>query len=199
MKGTEKIIAHIQADASAQANAILAQAEEQCKAIRAKYEAKAQEAYAEKVRLGVKDCEAAVESVNRLAQMEAKKEILGLKQEMVSAGFSKAVEKIVNLPGEKYTEFLAKLAANAATDGDEEIVLNEKDKASVGTAVVKAANEKLEAKGIKGNLKLANETGSFAGGLITRKGSIEVNCTVELLVDLCRGDMSAELAKLLFQ
>ena len=34
MKGTEKIIAHIQADAKAQADAILAQAEQQCAGIR---------------------------------------------------------------------------------------------------------------------------------------------------------------------
>ena len=37
MKGTEKIIAHIQADAKAQADAILAQAEQQCASIREDY------------------------------------------------------------------------------------------------------------------------------------------------------------------
>ena len=54
MKGTEKIIAHIQADAKAQADAILAQAEQQCAEIRRDYEIKAKDAYAEKIRLGVK-------------------------------------------------------------------------------------------------------------------------------------------------
>ena len=198
MKGTEKIIAHIQADADAQAAAIIAKAEEQCKAVSAEYEAKAKEAYSEKIRLGVKDCEAKVESMGRIAEMEAKKSVLSLKQEMVSKSFDKAIEMIVALPQEEYVEFLAKLAAEAATVGDETIVLNARDKAAVGEAVIKAADEKLSAKGLDAKLKLSDETGSFAGGLIMQRGNIEVNCTVELLVELCRGDMSAELAGVLF-
>ena len=47
-------------------------------------------------------------------------------------------------------------------------------------------------------LTLSGETGSFAGGLILRRGSVEANCTAELLVELCRGEMSSEIAKLLF-
>ena len=198
MKGTEKIIAHIQADASEQASAILAQAEDRCKEIRADYDAKAAEAYAEAVRLGVRGCEEKAESVDRIAQMEAKKGVLSLKQEMVSRSFSKAVEKIISLPDAQYSQFLAKLACSAASVGDEEIVLNERDRNTVGEAVIQAANAQLAAEGKKGGLKLSDKTGSFAGGLIMKRGNIEVNCTVELLVDLCRGDMSAELAKVLF-
>ena len=41
MKGTEKIIAHIHSDAKEQADAILAQAEQQCASIRADYEKQA--------------------------------------------------------------------------------------------------------------------------------------------------------------
>ena len=54
MKGTEKIIAHIGADANARADAILKQAEEKCAGIRESYEQKAKEAYAERIRAGVK-------------------------------------------------------------------------------------------------------------------------------------------------
>ena len=53
MKGTEKIIAHIQADAKTQADAILAQAEQQCASIREEFEKKAGELYGEKIRAGV--------------------------------------------------------------------------------------------------------------------------------------------------
>ena len=50
----------------------------------------------------------------------------------------------------------------------------------------------------KGKLTLSDKTGSFAGGLILRRGSIEANCTAELLVELCRSEMSAQIAELLF-
>lgn len=195
MKGTEKIIAHIQADANAEAEAILAQAEQQCEDIREDYEKKAAALYKEKIRTGVNDCQAKADSVERLQQMESRKSILAVKQEMVSASFDRARDMIVNLPEEQYVELLAKLAAEACVTKDEQILLNERDKAAVGAALVKAANAKIGG----GKLTLADGIGNFAGGLILRRGSIEVNCTVELLVELCRSDMSAKLAGVLFE
>ena len=135
-----------------------------------------------------------MDSIERIAQMEAKKAVLALKQEMVSASFDKARDMIVGLPKEQYAAFLAKLAAQAAVTGDEEVLLNGRDRDTVGPAAVKAANETLGA----GRLTLAADAGNFAGGLILRRGNIEVNCTVELLVELCRADMSAQLAGVLF-
>ena len=194
MKGTEKIIAHIRSDAKEQADAILAQAEQQCASIRADYEKQAKELYREKIRAGTADCQDRVDSMDRIARMEAKKGILALKQQMVSESFDKACEMIINLPKEQYAAFLAKLAAKASATGDEEIILNARDRAAVGENVVKAANALVSG----GRLSLSAETGSFAGGLILRRGSVEANCTVELLVELCRSDMSSEIAKVLF-
>lgn len=194
MKGTEKIIAHIQADAKSQADAILAEAEKQCEAIRADYDKKAAQVYAEKVRTGTKACQDQVDSVQRIARMEAKKALLSVKQEMVAKSFDQAQELLTSLPEEQYVAFLAKLAARASVSGDEEIVLNERDREAVGEAVVKAANALLKG----GKLSLSERTGSFAGGLILSRGNVEANCTAELLVELCRGEMSAEIADMLF-
>lgn len=194
MKGTEKIIAHIQADAKSQADAILAEAEKQCEAIRADYDKKAAQVYAEKVRTGTKACQDQVDSVQRIARMEAKKALLSVKQEMVAKSFEQAQELLTSLPEEQYVAFLAKLAARASVSGDEEIVLNERDREAVGEAVVKAANALLK----DGKLSLSERTGSFAGGLILSRGNVEANCTAELLVELCRGEMSVEIADMLF-
>lgn len=195
MKGTEKIIAHIQADAKAEADAILAQAELQCAQIRQSYEDKAKAAYTEKVRMGVKACQDNVDSVERINQMEARKALLGLKQDMVSQCFQLACQKLTQLPRADYVALLAKLAAGASVTGDEQILLNSRDKAQVGQALVEAANALIPG----GRLTLSDGEGDFAGGLILRRGSIEANCTLELLVELCRGDMSAQLAQVLFE
>ncbi len=194
MKGTEKIIAHIQADAKAQADAILAQAEQQCADIRQDYELKAKERYGEKIRQGVRVCQDKLDSVERINQMESRKAVLALKQEMVSKSFDRACDMLVNLPAQQYTELLAKLASEASVTGTEEIVLNARDRAAVGDAVVSLANRLCG-----GKMTLSETAGDFAGGLILRRGSIEANCTAELLVELCRGEMSAQLADVLFQ
>ena len=193
MKGTEKIIAHIRADAKSQADAVLAKAEEQAAQIRAEYDKQAAQVYADKVRAGTKACQDQMDSVQRIANMEAKKTLLGVKQEMVSKSFEKAQALLTALPEEKYVAFLAALAAKASVTGDEEIVLNARDREAVGAAVVKAANEKLG----HGKLSLSERTGDFAGGLILSRGNVEANCTAELLVELCRGEMSAEIADML--
>ena len=194
MKGTEKIIAHIRADAKSQADAILAKAEEEAAQIRAEYDKQAAAVYAEKVRAGTKACQDRMDSVQRIANMEAKKSLLGVKQEMVSKAFEKAQALLTDLPEEQYVEFLAKLAARASVTGDEEIVLNARDRAAVGEAVVKAANGKLDG----GRLSLSGRVGDFAGGLLLSRGNVEANCTAELLVELCRGELSAEIADRLF-
>ena len=195
MKGTEKIIAHIRSDAKAQADAILAQAEQQCASIREDYDKKAKEVYAEKIRLGTKDCQDRLESMERIDRMEARKSLLALKQEMVSESFETARKKIVGLPEQQYIALLAKLAADASVTGDEEIVLNARDREAIGEKLAAAVNKKLQG----GKLRISESVGEFDGGLILRRGSIEVNCTIELLVELCRSDMSAEIAGVLFE
>ena len=194
MKGTEKIIAHIQADAKAEADAILAQAEQQCAEIKAEFDKKASDRYSERIRSGVMACQDEVDSRVRIDQMEARKGTLAVKQEMVALAFDKALEQLCNLPEEEYVAFLASLAAKASVSRDEEIILNARDRAAVGEKVVSAANNRLGS----GRLTLAAETRDFAGGLILRRGNVEVNCTLDLLVELCRGEMSAEIADILF-
>ena len=195
MKGTEKLIAHIKADADAQVNAILAQAEQQCAGIRGDFDKQAAALYAERLRAGVKETQDRVDGEARIARMEGRKELLAAKQELVSRSFRKAQEQIVSLPEEQYVAFLAKLAAQASVTGEEKIVLNARDRKAIGEKLVKAANARLE----NGRLTLAEETGDFAGGLILRRGSIEANCTVELLVELSRSELSAQVAEILFQ
>lgn len=199
MKGIEKITAHIEADAKAEAQAILDEAAAMVKQIEADYNQKAQDEYWQRVRAGVKDCEDRVSRMGRLAAMESKKAILSTKQEMVSKAFEKAQEKILALPSDEYGAFLAKLAVESSTTGSEEVIFNERDKASCGAAVVKAANLKLKEKGAAGALTVSDETRNICGGLVLRQGGIEVNCTIETLIELCRGEMSSQLAEVMFE
>ncbi len=194
MKGTEKIIAHIQADAQAQVDAILAQAEQQCAEIRDGFEKQAAERYSERIRAGVKACQDEVDSRLRIDQMEARKSMLAVKQELVAQSFDQALKALCALPEEDYVAFLAKLAARASVTRDEEIILNSQDRAAIGAKVVEAANTRIGG----GKMALSPETRDFAGGLILRRGNVEANCTAELLVELSKSELSNEIAGILF-
>lgn len=197
MNGTEKIIAQIQSEAKEKADGIIAAAEEKAAAIYAEYEANAKKSFEEKLAAGEKEAMEAEAGVKRLASMEARKAVLGEKQALVAKAFDDAAASIVSMPEDKYVPFLAGLAAKASETGDELIVFNEKDSA-IADKVLEQANGLLKAMGKKAELKAAGDKGSFKGGILVRRDSIDVNCTVEVIIDSCRECLSAEVAKVLF-
>lgn len=199
MKGTEKIIAHIRADGDAEAKKILDAAAKQAEEKRAESFKAALSEYEKLMQAGNAECEDILSGSRRIAEMEAKKSVLSVKQEMISAAFDAAREEIVNMPRDKYTQFLARMAAEAATSGMEEIVLNARDKAEVGKSVCKAANELLSAKGTPGKLTVSEDTADISGGVIVRFGGIETNCSIDALIRQRRSGLSTEVAAALFE
>ena len=199
MKGTEKIIAHIRADGDAEVKKIIDAASKQAEEKRAESFKAALSEYEKLMQAGNAECEDILSGSRRIAEMEAKKSVLSVKQEMISAAFDAAREEIVNMPRDKYTQFLARMAAEAATSGMEEIVLNARDKAEVGKAVCKAANELLSAKGTPGKLTVSEDTADISGGVIVRFGGIETNCSIDALIRQRRSGLSTEVAAVLFE
>lgn len=199
MKGTEKIIAHIRADGDAEAKKIIDAASKQAEEKRAESFKAALSEYEKLMQAGNAECEDILSGSRRIAEMEAKKSVLSVKQEMISAAFDAAREEIVNMPRDKYTQFLARMAAEAAASGMEEIVLNARDKAEVGKSVCKATNELLSAKGTPGKLTVSEDTADISGGVIVRFGGIETNCSIDALIRQRRSGLSTEVAAALFE
>lgn len=199
MKGTEKIIAHIRADGDAEVKRILDEASKQAEEKRAESFKAALSEYEKLMQAGNAECEDILSGSRRIAEMEAKKSVLAVKQEMVSAAFDAARDEIINMPRDKYTRFLARMAAEASSDGTEEIVFNAADKAEVGKAVCKAANELLQAKGMPGKLTVSEDTADISGGVIVRFGGIETNCSIDALIRQHRSELSTEVAAALFE
>ena len=198
MNGLEKITARIETDAVADAARIAEEAKAQCDAIRAEGEKKAQESYWKAIRDGAKATEDRAARLAKAADMEARKSVLACKQEIVSAAFTMAEEKLLALSGEEYVSFLASLAARAAVSGKEEIILNANDHDAVGKKVVSRANELLKSQGKPAGLTLSGTIDDFAGGLILRDGDISVNCTVAALIAQARQSQASEAAAALF-
>lgn len=199
MKGTEKIIAHIRADGDAEAKKIIDAASKQAEEKRAESFKAALSEYEKLMQAGNAECEDILSGSRRIAEMEAKKSVLSVKQEMISAAFDAAREEIVNMPRDKYTQFLARMATEAAASGMEEIVLNARDKAEVGKSVCKAANELLSAKGTPGKLTVSEDTADISGGVIVRFGGIETNCSIDALIRQRRSGLSTEVAAAMFE
>ena len=195
MKGIEKITARIASDAENESALIREAAEKRIAEIRAEYEKKANDAYEEHLRTGLRDAEQYASRIERTAQLETKKAALAVKQEMVSEAFKLAEEKLTSMPEQQYIEFLTRKACEAGFKGDAELVMNENDRAAVGQKVADAVNAAVS----EGKVTLADDTKEMLGGFILRQGSVEVNCTVDIMLELIRGEAAAQVAGILFE
>ena len=199
MNGINKITDRIAAEAEAEVSAVLAEAEKSAAAVRADFAAQAKELGDTLLRQGTEEIEQKVQRADRSSRLEAKKDILSLKQELVAQAYRRAMEKILALPEADYIAFLAREAGNAALTGKEEILLNQADHDRVGEKVAAAANALAAKRGLPGELKLSDKTRPINGGVVLRQGDIEVNCTLDSLLELSRGSLDAEVARILFQ
>jgi V/A-type H+-transporting ATPase subunit E len=199
MNGIQKIIDHIEADAAAKYRAILNEASNKSGEIRAQYEKAASDEYDRITAIGRMDAETNIERLGHVAALEAKKQVLATKQEMVSEAFERAAREIVGLPEGDYVALLARLAAEASRKGDEQVVLNESDLVRrSAAAVVAKANELLRQKGRTAALTLSVEPRDIRGGLILASGDIEVNCSVDTLINQNKNELSPKVAGILF-
>lgn len=76
MTGIDKITAHIEADAQAEAKSLLDDAYAKAKDSIAEYDKLAHDEYVRIIQEGVKDCEDKVQRMQRLANMELRKRFL---------------------------------------------------------------------------------------------------------------------------
>ena len=198
MNGIDKIKAKVMAEAESAAASVSAEASEKAAGIKADFDAQAQKAYDTALAAGKAEGDAAANRKVRTARLQAKNNILGVKQDMISKAFDKAKADIIGMPEEDYLEFLAEQACAAAISGEEAIVVNAADKARLGSKIADAANAKLSAAGKKAALALSDETANISGGLILKQGNVTVNCSVEALIELSRESLSVKVANVLF-
>jgi len=199
MNGIEKITARIAADAEAENRAVREASEQRCAHIRAEYEKKARAEYEAIIQDGARENEQCASRIARTASLEAKKSVLAMKQQVISEVFELAKGKIISLPEQDYIEFLARQASEAAITGEEEVILNAADRLRCGARVVEAANELLSKRGMHSGLTLSKSDRQMSGGLIVKQRDIEVNCTVDTLLELSRGELAARVAEVLFE
>lgn len=128
------------------------------------------------------------------ARMEIAKDFLGEKRKILDEVFEQAKIQFTNLPDEEYRNVMAQLMKKAAESGDEEVIIDKKEK-RINDKLINQVNQQL---GNKGNLKLSEEKGNLGAGFILKRGKIKNNVSLQVLLDEARKELEIELAKELF-
>ncbi len=128
-----------------------------------------------------------------VAELEVRKMRLGAKQELIARCFDAALDKLVAMDEGDYLEFLTSAVLVTGVSGGE-LLLNAKDRKALGEKLVKKVNST----GKAGELTLAEDTIDAKGGFVLRKGSMEINSTLETMVSGIRESATPDVVKALF-
>ncbi len=187
MNGIDKIIERINAEARSEAEAVRSEAEKKCAEIAAEFSRSADAESKKILDAGAGASEAYYSRLVGAADMEARRALLNMKQELINEAFVLAEKKILSMPEDKYIDFLARLAKSASKTGKEEIILSAKDKSIAGAKLAELTG-----------LKISDETRDINGGLYLKDGNIETNCSVATLIEMGRNELGPQLANMLF-
>jgi V/A-type H+-transporting ATPase subunit E len=191
------IIERIAADSASECAEIAAEADRRCAEIRAEFSALEQEEYWKIINAGAKNAQKRMERLAGIAALEAKKQLLSTKQELISGVFDRACAVISSLPEETYVALLMRLVVEASRSGTETLQFSWRDRITVSQTVCDAANARLIADGRRGELTVSLSTRNIAGGVIVINDDIETNCSVEALVAQCKDELTGEIASAL--
>lgn len=122
------------------------------------------------------------------AGIESRNLKLAARRKALEETFSLALQKLTDMTEDRKKAFYEKLIHKFSESDQVTVKLNEEDTAALG--------KKLEVQGIKVNLDTT--PGTFSGGLIIKEGSVETNCTFEVMIENAKKEMEAEIAAMLF-
>ena len=189
MNGIDKIIARMESDTQAECDAIAAQSAAEAEAILAQYRADADKLLQD-AQPRCKELEAQqLERLEGSSRLACRQRVLAEKQSLLDEAFSRAAQALARLPREQYIDLLAALAA-----GGEELLFAPTDRDAVGQAVTDAANAKKSGAAFT----LSAETRETGGGLVLRRGRMEINCGFAELLRRARQEDSSAVAAVLF-
>ena len=193
MNGLDKIIARMEADTRVECDALAANAAGNADAILRDYQAQADAVARDSAQRAETQAAEHLEHLNGSSQLVCRQRVLAAKQHLIDEAFARAAQALTALPQADYIDLLAALAAENGS-GDEELLLSKTDRDAVGAAVVEAANAKKPGAAFR----LSEETRDTGGGLVLRRGRVELNCSFTEKLRQLRQEESSAVAQLLF-
>jgi len=198
MSGAQKLKEKIICEATERAEKVLAEAglraEEIVAAARKQAEAKSRDIL-EQARL---QAEERRRRVRTIAELDARKAILGAKEKQIEDTFRQALARLQALPPANAREMLLPMLLAAAQSGREEIMVSARDRELFSPEFMAAVNAALEKQGRQGRLTLSAAAREMQGGFVLRSGEVEVNSSFDSILRMQRDQLEPEVAAALF-
>ncbi|NLC11711.1 MAG: hypothetical protein GX767_05600 [Firmicutes bacterium] len=198
-EGVEKINQRILADAQSRAKELLAEAEEKASATIAEAEKEADKIKNQIQERTQKEIEEQKRRILGIAQLDARKEMLAAKQELIEEAFQQALKELTNLEEATYFNYLRQMLLASIKTGEETIILSPRDKARIPSNFWNDLEKELKGTGRSGKISLGPESPEIEGGFILRSEGMEINNSFNALLSMQRDELEPEVAALLFK
>ncbi|MGI6112984.1 MAG: V-type ATP synthase subunit E [Mahellales bacterium] len=198
MNGAEKLVDRILKEGRQRADEITSNGQKKADEIieNAKQEAqKKVEAIEQKAR---EDAQEIKRRVRAVAEMEMRKDILAVKQQLMDQVFDQAMEQLKNLSTEEYQNILLNLFIKTVDTGREQVIIASGDHERVNQQFIDRVNQTLKEQSKTGNLTLSGESRDIKGGFILKSGGVEINNSFEAILRMEREDLEPKVAEILF-
>jgi V/A-type H+-transporting ATPase subunit E len=192
----DQVIQKILSDAKAEAEKIAAAAAEKTSAEQKKLDEQLSQYRAQTQQLAQKAAQEERLHVLAGARMANAKDYLAQKAALLDEVFTRAKQRVQQLPDHEYRELMIRLMTEAVETGDEEVIVGTNE-GRIDHNLVNEVNARLSGQG-KGRLRLADERQNLPGGFILRRGKIKTNVSIDVLLDRAKTDLVMELANQLF-
>lgn len=191
------ILTRIENDAREAAAGILRDAQRRADEMRALSDEKIEKARAAAQDQARRDAAALDDRMQRMARLDARKELLAAKRVVLEEAFEAALEKMTAMPDQDARAFGMTLLLSAASGN--ETVIADSGSAWCDARFLEAANAKLREQGKQGALTLSMETRKLGGGFVLERNGMQINCSYQAALEGRRMDIEAEIAALLFE
>lgn len=134
-----------------------------------------------------------------MANLESRKEILKVKQNLIESAFQRASQRLKALSAKEYQATIKKMLLRAVESGQEEMLISSLDKKVITSSFLEGVNKELAKKGKMGRLRLSPERREFEGGFVLRLSRKEINCTFHSLFQERKDELEGEIAQIIFE
>lgn len=198
MKGLEAIKEQILNDAKAESEKTLETARTRAEEKKVSRLAAEKKVLAATLKHNEEEANRRKERMLTTAKLEARKNELFTKQEMIEQAFDNVSETFRAMDRQKYARLMAQIMLHHVETGEETVVVSSNDVDVLNEQFIGQINQELKEAGKPGNLRLSGDQGAFSGGFVLVGTNAETNCSIESLIRQVRKRLESDVAGILF-
>ncbi len=193
----QAILEKIGSDGRQAAAVLLKEAGERAEAIRAESDKKIARLREETIAKAQAEAAELEVRMHRMAELDERKALLAAKRCLMDQAFQAALMKLKQMTPEQMESFFLSMALSSCK-GAETLLIGALHDAWYTPALADKVNAALNAAGKPGRIILSKERRQGVTGVILLGDGMEINCTLEALLEDRRLQLEAEVASILF-